>query len=221
MTGTECPTPKKRRFATLEAAKHEMETASFVLNKTLYPYDTCPCGWIHLTSKKNRSSQSVIDGQASAHPEFAQIVRLDVKSECSEEDSRQLRQPENLARWRQELAIFRGELMRQFEIRKSDQSPEMKEWRSKTERVLFSVNVRMGEARALINEQRLIAEQRRKEQRQLREDAGERAVYRLVKAHQAEFTRYLLEECGAVGAEIPRRIARHAELRELEGESSE
>lgn len=205
----------------MEAAKQEVETASFVLDKTLYPYDTCPCGWIHLTSKKTRVNQSVLDGPASAHPEFAQTVRSDVKSECSEDDSRKLRQPENLTRWRQELVIFRSELMQQFGIRKRDKSPEMAGWRSKMERVLYSINVRLGEARALINEQRLIAEQRRKEQRQLREDAGERAVDRLIKAHQAEFTRYLLEECGAAGAEVPRRIARHAELRELNGESSE
>lgn len=221
MASTECPTPRKHRFATLEAAEAEVKTASFVLSKTLYPYDTCPCGWIHLTSKRIRANQSVLEGTASAHPEFMMIVRSDVKCESSEEDSQKLRQPENLARWREELGIFRSELMRQFEIRKQDQSPEMKGWRSKMERVLYSINVRMGEARALINEQRLLSEQQNEEKRQLREDAGERAIDRLIKAHQDEFTRYLVEEYGSAGVEVPRRVARHAELRELEGESSE
>lgn len=47
-----CPTPEKQRFATDVAAKRSIKTGSLALGKQLYMYDSCPCGWIHLTSLK-------------------------------------------------------------------------------------------------------------------------------------------------------------------------
>lgn len=46
-------------------------------------------------------------------------------------------------------------------------------------------------------------------QNDLRRIAGEKAIKRLIDAHGIEFSRYLAEECEALGAQIPNRVRRH------------
>lgn len=45
--------------------------------------------------------------------------------------------------------------------------------------------------------------------KELRRQAGERAIKRLIDAHGIEFTRYLAEECVALGAELPNRVRKY------------
>lgn len=49
----------------------------------------------------------------------------------------------------------------------------------------------------------------------LRRQAGERAVKRLIDAHGIEFTRYLAEECAALGAELPSRVRKYLPATDL------
>lgn len=45
--------------------------------------------------------------------------------------------------------------------------------------------------------------------KELRRQAGESAIKRLIDAHGIEFTRYLAEECAALGAELPNRVRKY------------
>lgn len=45
--------------------------------------------------------------------------------------------------------------------------------------------------------------------KELRRQAGENAIQRLIDAHGPEFTRYLAEECAVLGATIPNRVRKH------------
>lgn len=49
----------------------------------------------------------------------------------------------------------------------------------------------------------------RYEAKELRRQAGENAIQRLIDAHGLEFSRYLAEECEALGAPLPKRVERH------------
>lgn len=45
--------------------------------------------------------------------------------------------------------------------------------------------------------------------KELRRQAGENAIQRLIDAHGTEFAHYLAEECAVLGATIPNRVRRH------------
>lgn len=45
--------------------------------------------------------------------------------------------------------------------------------------------------------------------KELRRQAGERAITRLIDAHGTEFSRYLAEECAVLGAQIPKRVRKY------------
>lgn len=45
--------------------------------------------------------------------------------------------------------------------------------------------------------------------KELRRQAGENAIKRLIDAHGIEFTRYLAEECAVLGAELPTRVRKY------------
>lgn len=219
---TECHTPEKSRFATQEAADRAVKTASFELNKTLYTYDTCPCGWIHLTSKKNRVKETPsLTGMVDLTDEvFAQVVRDDVRGVAHAEDSAALRHPENLLRWRGHLRMFQVDLEKQLAKKSGDTSPEIKEWRKRIQVVRMSAARANEECKALIAAYREEKYKRKKEIKEQRHEAGERAIRRLVDAHQSEFQQYLVEECEVLGVELPRNVRRYVELDELEKETS-
>lgn len=216
---TECLTPKKSRFATMEAAEAAVKKASFELNKTLYTYNTCPCGWIHLTSKLARVNQA-----PSATPlatlgdlAFARIVQDDVKKIAHPGDSAALRHPENLARWHRALRQFLHEMELQLVTRSGEEGEGVTEWRKRARVVMLSISITFDECKSLINQVRLENAERRRREKEGRHDAGERAVDRLIAAHQVEFQQYLAEECEALGVELPRRIRRYLEIEDLKG----
>lgn len=45
--------------------------------------------------------------------------------------------------------------------------------------------------------------------KELRRQAGEAAIKRLIDAHSTEFTRYLAEECAVLGAPLPSRVRKY------------
>ncbi|WP_399559389.1 hypothetical protein [Streptomyces chartreusis] len=51
--------------------------------------------------------------------------------------------------------------------------------------------------------------------KELRRQAGENAIKRLIDAHGIEFTRYLAEECAALGAPLPNRVRKHLPAADL------
>jgi hypothetical protein len=215
---TDCPTPKKKRFATIEAAQAAADKASFELDKTLYPYETCPCGWIHLTSKERRvnetpsaTSLGSLDGVA-----FAKVVQDDVRGTAHEDDSAALRHPQNLNRWRLALLDFKADVNRQRASRVSEKGDDVDEWRQRVSVVQRTIAMRLTECRSHIEYVRIQNTERKRAEKDQRHEAGERAVDRLVEAHQQEFQQYLQEECEALGVELPKRIRRYLELEQLE-----
>lgn len=214
---TECPTPKKSRFATLEAAEAAAKKASFELSKTLYPYETCPCGWIHLTSKPFRVNQIPTKTSLAALGDvaFAKIVQDDVKKVAHPDDSAALRHHENLQRWRTALKQFRYEMQKQLASKSGEKGAGVTEWRKRVSVVILSIASTFDECTSLINQVRIENTEKRRQEKGKRHEAGERAIDRLIEAHQVEFQEYLAEECAALGAELPKRIRRYLELEQL------
>lgn len=214
---TECPTPKKSRFATMEAAEAAVRKASFELNKALYTYDTCPCGWIHLTSKLVRVNQvpAATSLALLGDMEFAKIVQDDVKKVAHPDDSAALRHPENLQRWRAALRRFGIEMEKQLVSKSDDKSADAKEWRKRASVVRLSIASTFDECTSLINQVRIENTQKKRQEKDQRHEAGERAIDRLIAAHQIEFQEYLAEECERLGVELPKRIRRYLELERL------
>lgn len=220
---TECPTPKKARFATIEAANAAAERASFELSKTLYPYENCPCGWVHLTSRKQRLNRtpSATPVGALDLEAFAKVVQDDVRGRAHEDDSAALRHPENLERWHRALTAFKSDVNRQRASRVSEQGDDVDEWRQRVTVVQQIIGIRLTECRSHIEQVRIQNTQKKKAAKEQRNEAGERAIDRLITAHQLEFQRYLEEECEALGVELPKRIRRYLELEQLNNHSAE
>ncbi len=230
---TICPTPKKSRFATLEAAQRAADQAGFELDKKLYPYTTCKCKWVHLTSKKavaqaaaSRTLQEICDLDDEA---FGKIVRDAVTARGMPEEAALLRSPELALRWSDALKQFQIDVEMQLAARAGEKDADTREWRKKIAIVKKSIFENRAEARALCARSAVqhrmppspqVRDERRR-QTALREIGGEQAVNRLIAAHQAEFNVYLIEEFGKIGAEVPERILRYAAQNQAEREGSE
>lgn len=211
----ECPTPKKARFATQEMADVAVKRSSFEMNKQLFSYGTCPCGWIHLSSKKTVKAPSLTALGALDDEAFALAASNDVKGVAHPDDMAALRHPENLMRWKRALTVFATDLEIQLAQNAGKRSDELSEWRRRMQVVRISTSGRRDECMALIEEYRTERKAKDRAQAEERAIAGERAVKRLIEAHLLDFQRFLAEECAAQGVEIPRRIQRHIELTEL------
>jgi hypothetical protein len=219
-----CPTPRKHRFATMEAALKEVEYAGFALNKQLYPYDTCQCGWIHLSSKKDRTPKGVARTLEQLvnldEEEFAKLVRDEVRGKIHAHEAKLLRSSDLLIRWAGALKIFQIDINAQLAVKSGQRDPDTIEWRGRLGAVQLRLSERRQEARLLcakrygrrLPEQAVAVESdlSQDHQPELRRVAGERAIDRLIQGHRKEFTQYLVEEFEAVGAEIPARILRYA-----------
>lgn len=216
---TECSTPRKIRFATQEAADAAVRRASFEMNKTLYTYDTCPCGWIHLTSKKSRVSEvpSITGLVAVGDEMFEKVVRDDVRKIAHPDDSAALRHPENLERWRRTLRHFQVELEKQLANKAGDRSQDAAEWRKRIQIVRLSTVDILDECRTLIDQQRRDNSAKNRPRREQRGEVGEIAVKRLIEAHQEEFDQYLIEEFEKAGVDLPKGLQQRIELRDLKG----
>lgn len=226
----ECLTPKKSRFATLDAARNAIRHAQLTLNKTLHPYDTCPCGWIHLTSKQRKAADPVIvvvEGEELDAGEelqlFAQITRLDVVGKASPQDAAWLRRRENLVKWSDSLKVFQVDIGSQLQARAGDQSEKARAWRKRLGEVQVQLRMRRAEVKQLLIEKHTsryarkggeapeVSEEFKKyaSEKDLRRIAGERAIDRLIGAHRDEFTTYLSQEYRQLGLELIPRIEKH------------
>ncbi|MER6605931.1 hypothetical protein ABT282_08445 [Streptomyces sp. NPDC000927] len=218
-----CPTPKKHRFATMEAALIEIERAGFALNKKLYAYDTCECGWIHLTSKESRAIHNPKGARTLEQliklgdDEFDELVRSDVRGRAHPDESKMLRNPLLVRRWAAAMKAFQISLSVQLVQKAGQRDPEIMEWRARLAVVQKNLSDRRNEARAICSNISLrnlptpFPEGKSSEQRELRKAAGERAIDRLIEGNREEFTQYLIEEYAELGAKIPPRILKYAD----------
>lgn len=233
-----CPTPTKKRFATLEAAEMQAEHAGFALGKTLYPYNTCRCGWYHLTSKKNRATLVVprsLDELCGLDDEdFHTLVRDDATGNIHHVEAVLLRYPVLLLWWGAALKAFQINVEMQLAARKGDVDPVALEWRKRTAIVRRSIAERRAEFRKLASQtspkdlhagqvRRPSLEQAQEtgSQKALRAVAGEAAIDRLITAHPRDFTKFLMEEYEKVGADTPPRIEKWRRKHEAVRKSEE
>lgn len=224
-----CPTPTKSRFATQEAAQKAAHRASNVLGKTLYPYDTCPCGWVHLTSKKRYASSVeavTADGGVLSDEDFARLIRNEVVGRCAPEDAATLRRPEHLLRWADALKGFQIDIATQLAVKAGQRDAETAAWRRRLARVQKALADRRLEVKRLLIEchsdnDRRVASIRSADERELfkekKRTAGENAILRLKNAHPQEFVTYLKEEYAAVGLAIPASFAKYEKTEGKEG----
>jgi hypothetical protein len=225
-----CPTPKKARFATMEAALDAARRASFALNKSLYPYDTCPCGWVHLTSKTRNAvaadAPSVLtDGVDLDQDEFMLLVRNEVVGRCSPQDAEKLRSRLYLVRWSDALKAFQIDISAQLAERAGMRDEESVAWRKRLANVQRSLALRRAEVKQLLRSYysssgEVVAQIAHGERKELRRIAGERAVLRLKKAHHEEFGRYLAEEFKNAGLPVSENLARCLSM-ETEGDNGD
>lgn len=213
----ECATPEKRRYATRTAAMTGVKRAALTLGKDLYPY-ACACGWYHLASDVPKSNVALsANGKQLTSEEFRAIVRSDVVGRAAKEDSELIRRDENLRHWDDELKLFWMHLQTQYAEHKGDKSREAGEWRRRTARVEHSLRERREEVRRLRQDFRNRNADKRQARRQLRRDAGEGAIKRLIEAHREEFEQYLAEELKTETVDIPQQLQRYVALRQAEG----
>jgi hypothetical protein len=221
---TACPTPAKTRFATDEAAKHA--AARYV--KTLRTYQ-CDCSWWHLTSK-TQAPKPIADTTVTQHvtalddTDFELLVGAELRGHATPQQAAALRDPINHDRWIRALIATNEDIQQQLAARKNDRSTEATQWRRRTLTIQRSLRERRAEAKNLRQQAHAAAGRERALSAtegmtvgQKRSIAGERAIQRLIDAHQAEFGQYLIEEFTKDGLQVPTRIARHAARNAAQG----
>jgi hypothetical protein len=198
-----CPTPKKQRFATMEAAQAVADRASFALRKTLIPYDNCSCGWIHLSKERKTVQTEMLTGDGPWDDEtFAVVTRADVMDQAAPADAARLREGATAIRWANALKTFQVDISAQLAARAGLRDPEVVAWRRRLGRVQGVLRQRRAEAKQLCIDH--YANKPKDPEAELSKSASWRARERLVEAHMIEFMGYVVKEFEAVGLEPPR-----------------
>ncbi|MEV7466188.1 hypothetical protein AB0O20_06685 [Streptomyces kronopolitis] len=152
-----CPTPDKRRYATVEAAELEARRAQISAGRPLAVYLCDPsCGWYHLTKRDTTSAAAVdlnvvrlvasLDDTA-----FAGLVARDIRSQAHPAEAAALRQPQLLTRWATAISQFQISIEAQFAAKGGDRSPEATDWRKRASHLRFAAAARRKEARVSIS----------------------------------------------------------------------
>lgn len=147
-----CPTPDKKRYATTQAAWARAPRAELVLGYPLYPYDRCPCGWIHLTKNPNAwtpTNPANPDGVDRLRhmnaDQFTTLVSNDTKARLGREDRAALRHHHNLTRWRWTLKALRTDINQQIaQTRNGDP-----DWLRRAHRYRDTLTLRLTECQTL------------------------------------------------------------------------
>lgn len=248
-----CPTPGKSRFATVEAAESAAGKAR-VEGRFLYPYDSCPCGWAHLTSQEPQVA-SEPDPEVTAlvaalgEEAFAYLVRRESRGQAHPLEAAALRTDELVDRWLTALTRIRDDVDAQLQEHAGDRGEAAREWRLRATWTRATLDGRRKEAKRLRHEaglRRAAAEREAKREahraqqqraaaerearrgdvdyiracrahiKDLRRQAGEVAIQRLIDAHGREFSAYVAEECERLGVDVPDRVRKylpvHSEL---------
>jgi hypothetical protein len=145
-----CPTPEKRRFATVEAARSYALARELALDGTLLtPYE-CPCSWWHLTSAEQVPERAVPDPaivthlRYASHDAFAEAVEADASGRADMPVRIALRAPRIRGRWITTLRAIAARLDREITDR-----PASPDWRHRAEVFRHHVQQRLAEAEAL------------------------------------------------------------------------
>lgn len=226
-----CPTPDKSRYATREAADSAATRVGFAYSVELRAYP-CACTWYHLTSSKDMTdpTQGVTADTAyvqyvSALPDidFREIAAQDATNKSKPEDSYALRHRINLNRWNNVLGQLINEAENRIGLRRGDRSLAAHDWRKRTVAYRNALVLRRTECKKLRaemhewmirnNESRLMEAKKAAAMgvtpAELRAQAGEVAIDRLINAHGKEFALYLAEAYFELKLPLRDRITRY------------
>lgn len=237
---TACPTPTKTRYATKRAAEDAVAHVHLRSGDQLHIYE-CACTWWHLTKKPaavipepDPDDQLSLERLVSMpDSDFREIVAADIRGEGATQDRAALRHPRNLKRWRRQLGELIVDIEQQLGARRDERTPEAEAWRQRGTDYRAALIARATECRRRRSEAHIDLMRRDESRRldharalavgatrkELRAEAGERAVERLIEAHRDEFEQYLVDEFQIFGLQIPDRFARWS--RASEAPSSE
>jgi hypothetical protein len=144
-----CPTPEKRRFATVEGAAAYARQRQLAIGTLLTPYD-CPCTWVHLTSAEQVPDRAEPDPaivsqlRYATHDAFVEAVEADASGRADMPTRIALRAPRIRGRWITTLRAINVRLDRELATR-----PAGAAWRQRAEAFRHNVQQRLAEAEAL------------------------------------------------------------------------
>ncbi|MFC8065443.1 hypothetical protein [Streptomyces sp. NPDC057293] len=224
---TACPRPQKARYATQIAAETAAARVALGTGLPMRPYEYS-CTWWHLTKspaevipEPGEASQSAIERLDSIPDiDFRNVVASDVRGAGDRDERAALRHPRNLKRWQRQLGELTHDIEKQLADRKSDKTPAAGLWRTRALDYRDRIALRASECRRRRSEAHVelmkrgdarrrdaeLAAARGATAKELRKEAGELAVHRLIAAHRDEFERYIVEEYQAFGLTIPDRF---------------
>lgn len=233
-----CPNPQKKRYATAEAAHSAAHGVQIAITEPLHPY-ICVCTWWHLSRQAPDlvPTNAIPDPVDIARLEtlsdtsFRDLVATEARGQLDMDTRIALRHTSLHLRWQRTLKELRADINQQLNNRRHDNSLLTHDWRKRAEGYRDSLTLRLQECRDLraaeiektkTHRAALKASNNEETDRQLdtlgvpqhtskelRRQAGERAIQRLIDAHGTEFSAYLAEECAVLGAPLPNRVRKY------------
>lgn len=149
-----CPTPTKRRFATVEAAQVYAASRELGVGTLLTPY-ACSCDWLHLTSQPQVPDRAVPNPaivnmlRHCTHDEFVIVVEADAVGKADMATRIALRAPRIRGRWITTLRAIADRLDRQLAERAAGD-----DWRRRAGVFRHNIAARLAEAEALRDRER-------------------------------------------------------------------
>lgn len=192
-----CPQEKKRKFHNREKA---LLAAAEGGKPDLGAY-LCVCGWWHLTKKNSngRASEEIIHVLlAASDDEFFGLVRAELAGRATPDEVAALRSDELLPRWKRAIDALLAESQQKLSAVLEQDDPFSKEWRKRRQRWVEQAAARRKEITPLLGSLHMRRESERRAAREARarRSPRNRAIDRLIEAHQDEFELLLKEEEG-------------------------
>jgi hypothetical protein len=142
---------------------------------------------------------------------FEKHVRRDLTGDLDPVAHQALRHPDNLLRWNDTLTTMHKSVNQQL-ADPGRRGKEYADWRRRAIVFQASVSTHRAEAKHLLRQQYVHPpENRAKPKKVTRQEAGERAIQRLVEAHRGEFLAMLAEELKVDGLSLSEAAQREAE----------
>ncbi|MEU9405698.1 hypothetical protein AB0E08_08325 [Streptomyces sp. NPDC048281] len=192
----QCPEEKKRKFTSREQAMLAAgESGRPDLNSYL-----CVCGWWHLTKKNSvgRASEQLVQTlRAASEKEFASLVLAELEGKATPDEAAALRSDDLLWRWKQALSTLLVESQQQLNATLDRDDSFTREWRKRRQRWVQQAAARRKEMSLLLRSLQIRRAEERRAGKDARVTPRNRAIDRLINAHQDEFDRLLKEEEGA------------------------
>jgi hypothetical protein len=208
----DCPTPRKIRYNTRNAAKNAAGVRSRSTGFPLYVY-RCRCGSWHMTRQRQEITDvPLVQVHGLGHilgmddETFINTVICDITGDLDPSDGQFLRHPDVASRWKAGLTTVRQRVERQLASlnKLRSLSAEDDEWRMLLTETVDAITARQRECAGLLLPAvsvtpAVAATTAAVSKRLVRRSAGDRALELLVNRHLSEFTKLFHVEARRVG----------------------